>query len=118
VAGDIARRTGGNLYDRRVARACARAGVPLRTISVRSTAQARSELARLRPRLIVIDSIAIPVAAPLMRWAHDDLGARVVALMHMPTHARGTRDVLRAADRVITVSRDLARAAARGGVPR
>jgi glycosyltransferase involved in cell wall biosynthesis len=118
VSGDVARRTGGNLYDRRMERACRRAGVPLRIISVGSTTQARSELARLEPSVIVIDSIAIAMTAPLVSWMRAELGARVVALMHMPTAARGTRAVLRAADRVIAVSPDLARTLARAGVPR
>ncbi len=115
VSGDIARRTGGNLYDRHMERACRRARVPLRIVFVRSTAHARSELARLRPRLILIDSIAIPVAAPLVRWARAELGARVIALMHMPTSARGTRGLLRAADHVVAVSASLAGVL---GVPR
>jgi glycosyltransferase involved in cell wall biosynthesis len=115
VSGDPGRRTGGNLYDRRMERACRGAGVPLGIIFAGTTARARSELARLRPRVIVIDSIAIPIAAPVLRWARDELGARIVALMHMPTNARGTRALLRSADRVVTVSPDLARAL---GVPR
>ena len=115
VSGDPGRRTGGNLYDRRMERACRRAGVPLRIISVGSTARARAELAGLRPRVIVIDSVAIRIAAPLVRWAHEELRARIVALMHMPTNARGTSALLRAADRVVAVGPDLGRAL---GVPR
>jgi len=115
VSGDFARRTGGNLYDRHMEHACRSAGVPLRIISARSTAHARSELARLRPRVIVIDSIAIPVAAPLAHWAQTELGARVIVIMHMPTNARGTRALLRAADKVVAVSLSLARTL---GVPR
>jgi len=118
VSGHITRRTGGNLYDRRVERACRRAGVPLRIISVASTAQARSALARAKPSVVIIDSIAIPIAAPLVRWIHESLGARLVALMHMATVARGTDAVLRAADRVVAVSPDLARSLARSGVAR
>ena len=118
VSGDVARRTGGNLYDRRMERACLRAGVPLRIVSVASTAQARSALARAKPRVVVIDSIAIRVAAPLVPWIRDELGARLVALMHMPTGARGSRGVLRAADRIVAVSPDLARTLERAGVPR
>jgi glycosyltransferase involved in cell wall biosynthesis len=118
VSGDLKRRTGGNLYDRRMEHACRRAGVPLRIVAVASTAQARSELRRLRPRVIVIDSIAIAIAAPLVGWARRELGARVIVLMHMPTRARGTRALLRAADRVVAVSSDLARTLARQGVPR
>jgi glycosyltransferase involved in cell wall biosynthesis len=111
-------RTGGNLYDKQMERACRRAGLALRIVSATSTAQARSALARLEPRVIVIDSIAIAVAAPLVRWAHETLRARVVALMHMPTTGRGMRNVLRAADRVVAVSPDLARTLARAGAPR
>jgi glycosyltransferase involved in cell wall biosynthesis len=66
----------------------------------------------------VIDSIAIAVAAPLVGWAQQTLHARVIALMHMSTAARGTRAVLRAADRVVAVSPDLARTLTRAGVPR
>jgi glycosyltransferase involved in cell wall biosynthesis len=118
VSGDIARRTGGNLYDRRMERACHRAGVPLRILSVATTAQARSWLARLKPAVVVIDSIAMPIASPLVPWIREHLRARVVALMHMPTTARGTRQALRAADHVVTVSPDLGRALARAGVSR
>lgn len=118
VSGDLARRTGGNLYDRRMERACRRAGVSLRMIAIGSTAQARSLLARLRPSVIVIDSIAIPIAAPLVSWMRAELRARVIALMHMPTAARGTHAILRAADRVIAVSPDLARTLSRAGVSR
>ncbi len=118
VSGDIARRTGGNLYDRRMERACRRAGVPLRIVPIASTAEARTLLARLAPRVIVIDSIAIPLVAPLIPWARRTLGARLVTLMHMPTTARGTRLALRSADRVVAVSATLARTVARAGVPR
>jgi len=118
VSGDVTRRTGGNLYDRRMGRACRRAGVSLRIISAGSTATARAELARLRPRVIMIDSIALPIAGPLVRWAHRELGARITLLIHMSTTARGTRPALRAADRVVAVSADLARTLAGAGVPR
>jgi glycosyltransferase involved in cell wall biosynthesis len=118
VSGDFARRTGGNLYDRRMQRASRHAGVPLRTISVASTAQARATLARLEPSVVVIDSIALSIAAPLVPWIHEDLRARVVALMHMPTAARGARGALRAADRVVAVSPALGRALAHAGVSR
>jgi len=118
VSGDTARRTGGNLYDRRMEQACRRAGVPLRIATVASTAQARAALARAKPRVVVIDSIAIPVAAPLVAWIRHELRARIVVLMHMPTTVRGSRAVLRSADRVVAVSPDLARRLARGGVPR
>jgi glycosyltransferase involved in cell wall biosynthesis len=118
VSGDIARRTGGNLYDRRMERACRRAGLALRIVSVASTAQARTALARAKPSVVVIDSIAIPIAAPLVPWIREELHARLVALMHMPTGARGAQVVLRAADRVVAVSPDLSRALARAGVPR
>lgn len=118
VSGDLWRRTGGNLYDRRMERACRRAGVPLRIVSVATTAEARAALARAKPRVVVIDSIAIQIAAPLVSWIRRDLGARIVALMHMPSLARGARGVLRAADRVVAVSPDLGRAFAGAGVPR
>lgn len=117
VSGEVTRRTGGNLYDRRMERACRRAGVALRLVSAASEARARAELARLRPRVIVIDSIALPIAAPLVRWARGELGARVTLLMHMSTTTRGTRSALRAADRVVAVSADLARTLALSGVP-
>ena len=99
-------------------RACRRAGVPVRIISAASTAQARSALARAKPSVVIIDSIAIPIAAPLMSWIRDSLRARLVALMHMPTAARGARVVLQRADRVVAVSPSLARTLARAGVPR
>jgi glycosyltransferase involved in cell wall biosynthesis len=117
VSGDIARRTGGNLYDRRVERACRRAGVRLRIVAISTTAQARSILTRQRPRVVVIDSIAIPIVAPLLPWLREELGARSIALMHMATRARGTRAVLRSAHHVIAVSTELARTLASAGVP-
>lgn len=118
VSGDLTRRTGGNLYDRRMERACRRAGVPLRIISVASTAQARAALARAKPSVVVIDSIAIPIAAPLVPWISDGLRARIVALMHMPSTARGARVVLQGSDSVVAVSPSLARTVAHAGVPR
>lgn len=118
VSGNMARRTGGNLYDRRMERACRRAGVPLRIVTVASTAQARSALERLGPSVVVVDSIAIAIAAPLVPWIKSDLRAHLVALMHMPSAARGARVVLQAADRVIAVSPDLSRTLARAGVRR
>ena len=118
VSGDVARRTGGNMYDRRMERACRRAGVRLRIVAVRSTAQARAELRRRRPSVIVIDSIAVAIVSPLIGWIGRELGARVVLLMHMPTRARGTLALLREADRVVAVSSDLTRALAEQGAPR
>ena len=99
-------------------RACRRAGIALRIVSVRSTAEARSRLERLRPRLVVVDSIAISIAAPLRAWMRRELGARVIALMHMPTAARGTRAVLGSADRIVAVSPELGRALVRAGAAR
>ena len=118
LSGDLRRRTGGNLYDLQMERACARGGVSLRIVSTRSTAHARAELSRLAPSVVVIDSIAIPHAAPLVTWMRAELRARIVALMHMRTRARGTQDVLRAADRIIAVSPELARLLSRAGTPR
>ena len=118
VSGDVARRTGGNLYDRRMERACRRAGVHLRIVAVTSIAQARSELWRLRSRVIVIDSIVVVIAAPLLGWIRRELGARVVLLMHMPTRARGTRALLRAADHIVAVGPDLARTLVQQGATR
>jgi glycosyltransferase involved in cell wall biosynthesis len=116
VSGDVARRTGGNLYDRRMEQACERAGVALRIVSVASTAQARAVLARANPSVVIIDSIAIPIAAPLVPWIRAELHARLVALMHMRTRARGARVVLAEADRVVAVSPALARALVHAGV--
>ncbi|HKY49872.1 MAG TPA: glycosyltransferase, partial [Candidatus Limnocylindria bacterium] len=118
VSGDIERRTGGNLYDLRMVRACRRAGVPLRMLTVRSSPQARAVLKRDRPRVVIVDSIAIPIAAPLVRWMRSELRARVVVLMHMGTAGRGTRTLLRSADRVIAASVSLERMLVSGGVPR
>jgi glycosyltransferase involved in cell wall biosynthesis len=118
VSGDVARRTGGNLYDRRMERACRRAGVRLRIVAVTSTAQARSELGWRRPRVVVIDSIAVAIAAPLLGWIRRELGARVVLLMHMPTRARGTRALLRAADHIVAVGPELARTLVQQGATR
>lgn len=99
-------------------RACRRAGVPLRIVTIRTTAEARAVLARTRPRLVVIDSIAVDIVAPLLPWLRVALAARVIALMHMAAAARGTRSVLRSADRVAAVSADLARTLASAGIPR
>ena len=118
VSGDVARRTGGNLYDRRMERACRRAGIALRIVSAASTAQARAALERAKPSVVVVDSIAVSLAAPLVPWIRGHLGSRLVALMHMPTTARGTGVVLRAADAVVAVSPDLARTLAHAGLAR
>src|SRR5215210_8081224 len=98
--------------------ACRRAGIGIRIVRVTSTGQTRARLARLRPRVVVIDSIAIAFAAPLSGWMRAELGARVVALMHMPTETRGTRELLRSSDRVIAVSNELARDLAKQGARR
>lgn len=118
MSGDVARRTGGNLYDRRMERACRRAGVPLRIVSVRSTSHARAVLAREGARVVVVDSIAIPIVAPLLRWMRGKLRARVVVLMHMRTTARGTRALFRSADGFIAASESLRRMLVSAAVPR
>jgi glycosyltransferase involved in cell wall biosynthesis len=99
-------------------RACRDAGISVRVISARTTDDARTALARARPSIVIVDSIAIPIAAPLVTWMHRVLEARVIALMLMPSSARGTRTVLRGADRVVALSDHLARALVRIGVRR
>lgn len=89
ATGDPERRTGGNLYNRRVLERLDREGfglVPRITLpdsaadAVRSL---RDSLSALKPRLVVVDSIALAPAAALVDWIIADLGASVACLMHM-----------------------------------
>lgn len=104
TAGDPRRRTGGNLYDARVVRSARRAGIRVRVVRG-ATAGARRAIASARPAVIVVDSIAFPLAAACRAAP----GARVVALAHMSTPAAQARAVLRRADAAVAVSDTLAR---------
>ncbi len=105
TAGDPRRRTGGNLYDARVARAARRAGIRVRVVSAATSAAAARAIATARSAVIVVDSIAFPFAAACRAAPR----ARVVALAHMSTPPFEARAALRLADGAVAVSTSLAR---------
>ena len=112
-AGDPARRTGGNLYNRHMLAALRRDGVSVTTVVLRNRRDA-ARLVELRARLVLVDTIAAPLAAPyLMRLRKN--GSEVVALAHM---AQGANALARLADRVIAVSKALADELVARGVDR
>jgi glycosyltransferase involved in cell wall biosynthesis len=143
TAGDPERLTGGYLYNRRIQHALCQAGLPVVQVALpeadggtqqqaatdRAHADLRTALARSRPALVIVDSIAIAAATPLVTWMQRWLGARVVALMHAlpselarPMERAMLREwearLLPAVDRVVAVSPHLRdRLIAAGAVP-
>jgi glycosyltransferase involved in cell wall biosynthesis len=124
TSGDPGRLTGGYLYNRRVLDALGADGLPVRHVVLGGQhlpgkiLALRAALARERPALMIVDSIAVEAAAPLVSWAREDLGTSVLALMHMrpsdlaspwrrPLLRHAERRLLRAADRVVAVSPSL-----------
>ena len=71
-------------------------------------------LGPLRARMVLIDTIAAPLAAPYLVRLRKN-GSEVVALAHM---AQGAKALARRADRVIAVSKALADELVAGGVDR
>lgn len=113
TAGDPTRRTGGNLYDRRMLAALRRAGVRVAAVVLRDRRDA-VRLRDLRAPLVLVDTIAAPLAAPHLGALRAG-GAEVVALVHMRL---GALALARRADRVIAVGRTLANELAEGGIDR
>src|SRR5438876_1878565 len=113
TAGDPARRTGGNLYNRHMLAALRKSGVRVTTVVLRDRRDA-VRLGPVRARLVLVDTIAAPLAAPYLTRLRKN-GSEVVALAHM---AQGAKALARRADRVIAVSKALADELVAGGVNR
>ena len=113
TAGDPARRTGGNLYNRHMLAALRKSGIRVTTIVLRNRRDA-ARLRDLRAPLVVVDTIAAPLALPYLALVRNR-GSEVVALAHM---ALGAMTLARRADRVIAVSHALADELIAGGIDR
>ena len=113
TAGDPARRTGGNLYNRHMLAALRRDGVRVTTVVLRDRRDA-AQLSELRAPLILVDTIAASFAAPHLARLRAS-GSDVVALAHMRL---GAMRLARRADRVIAVSRALAEELVAGRIDR
>jgi len=113
TAGDPARRTGGNLYNRHMLAALRRDGVRVTTVVLRDRRDA-ARLGELRAPLVIVDTIAASLAARHLGRLRAR-GSEVVALTHM---RQGAMAVARRADRVIAVSRGLADELVAGGIDR
>src|SRR5205814_1965767 len=113
TAGDPARRTGGNLYNRHMLAALRKSGIRVTTIVLRNRRDA-ARLRELRAPLVVVDTIAASLALPYLALVRNR-GSEVVALAHM---ALGAMTLARRADRVIAVSHALADELVAGGIGR
>jgi glycosyltransferase involved in cell wall biosynthesis len=113
VAGDPARRTGGNLYNRHMLAALRCAGVRVTTVVLRDRRGA-ARLSELRAWLVLVDTIAASLAAPHLARLRAR-GSELVALAHM---RQGALALARRADRVIAVGRALAEELVAGGIER
>ena len=111
TAGDPARRTGGNLYNRHMIAAMRRDGLRVTAVVLRDRRDA-ARLGALHTPLVLVDSIAASLVTqqlPRLRAG----GSEVVALAHMRS---GATALARRADRVIAVSRALADELVAGGI--
>src|SRR5439155_14441801 len=88
-------------------------GIRVTTVVLRDSRDA-VRLGPLRARVVLIDTIAAPLAAPYLVRLRKN-GSEVVALAHM---AQGAKALARRADRVIAVSKALADEFVAGGVDR
>jgi glycosyltransferase involved in cell wall biosynthesis len=113
TAGDPARRTGGNLYNRHMLAALQRAGVRVTTVVLRDERDA-ALLGEFRARLVLVDTIAASLAARYLARLRAN-GSEVVTLAHM---RQGAMALARRSDRVIAVSRALADELVAGGIDR
>src|SRR5439155_5084030 len=113
TAGDPARRTGGNLYNRHMLAALRRDGVRVKTVVLGDRRDA-ARLGELRAPLVLVDTIAASLAAPHPARLRAR-GSEVVALAHMRL---GAMRLARRADRVIAVSCALADELIAGGIDR
>jgi len=114
TAGDPARRTGGNLYNRHVLAALRRDGVRVTTVVLRDRRDAAARLSELRAPLVLVDTIAASLAASHLSRIRAR-GSEIVAVAHM---RNGAMALARRADRVIAVSRALADELVAGGIDR
>lgn len=122
TAGDPGRLTGGYLYNRHVLEALTRARIPVAALVLTESHVGRADqeliaaLQETRPRLIILDSIALVPGARVARPPD----VRLLALMHMlpsalvppsdrPALGVAEAKVLPTADAIVTASRDLAR---------
>jgi glycosyltransferase involved in cell wall biosynthesis len=113
TAGDPARRTGGNLYNRHMLAALRKRGFRVTTVVLRNRRDA-ARLGELRAPLVLVDTIAASLAAPNLAGLRAR-GIEVVGLAHMRL---GAMRLARRADRVIAVSRALADELVAGGIDR
>jgi len=114
TAGDPARRTGGNLYNRHMLAALRRDGVRVTTVVLRDRRDAAARLSELRAPLVLVDTIAASLAASHLSRIRAR-GSEIVAVAHM---RNGAMALARRADRVIAVSRALADELVAGGIER
>src|SRR5439155_3240769 len=114
TAGDPARRTGGNLYNRHMLAALRRDGVRVTTVVLRDRRDAAARLSELRAPLVLVDTIAASLAASHLARIRAR-GSEIVAVAHM---RNGAMALARRADRVIAVSRALADELVAGGIER
>jgi len=113
TAGDPARRTGGNLYNRHMLAALRKRGVRVTSVVLRDRHDA-ARLGELRASLVLVDTIAASLAARHLERLRER-GSEVVALAHMRL---GAMPLARRSDRVIVVSRALADELVAGGIDR
>jgi glycosyltransferase involved in cell wall biosynthesis len=113
TAGDPTRRTGGNLYNRHMLAALRRAGSRVTSVVLRDRRDA-TRLRKLRARVVLVDTIAAPLAAPHLARLRAR-GAEVVTLALM---SQGALLLARRSDRVIAVSRALTSELVAGGIER
>ena len=99
TAGDPARRTGGNLYNRHMLAALRRDGVRGTTIVLRDRRDA-VRLRELRAGLVLVDTIAASLAAPHLARLRAR-GSEVVTLALM---SQGAMTLARRSDRIISSS--------------
>jgi glycosyltransferase involved in cell wall biosynthesis len=113
TAGDPTRRTGGNLYNRRMLAALRRQGVRVTTIVLGGRGDA-VRLGKLGARVVLVDTIAASEAAPhLARLRARGSEVVTIALMR-----QGAMTLARRSDRIIAVSRALADELVAGGIDR
>jgi glycosyltransferase involved in cell wall biosynthesis len=111
TAGNPARRTGGNLYNRHMLAALRRNGVRVTTLILTGRGDA-ARIRELRAPLVLVDTIAASQAAPYLARLRVR-GSEVVAIALM---RQGAMTLARRADRVVAVSRALADELVAGGI--
>jgi glycosyltransferase involved in cell wall biosynthesis len=142
TTGDPGRRTGGYLYNQRLKAALIAApdGWLVDEVTVPEgsadfvAAALRSAVSERRPQVVILDSIVLPGAGLAAAALRDELGSRLIALMHMlPSDLLGDqpvatsagvkrlsdleRQLLSAVDRAVAVSPTLGDALVEAGAP-